>query len=164
MEYCLSVNPEEKLKKEIDRLRYHYDRKLIKERYPYINIFGPIEDYTNFKRLSLLCSDSIGNRKRFRISTDIVSFLEYENIIFLNIFHKGEMKEIFSKILDKINIPLDINFFPHIILSKNHNKQETEYIYEDLKKTKFKFSFLCKEITLLIKKEKYWEKSKIFEF
>lgn len=157
MQFSVTLEADKGLKKKVDDIRYHYDRKLLKERYPYIHIFGPFSSYINLKQLHQTLSKYLKNRKRFRCTTDIFGFLETEKIVFLNIFNKGELKEIYDFICEELKL-YDIPFyFPHIIVAKHHSLEILQSIYEELKDIQIKYSFLTEMFHISYKEDKEWE-------
>ncbi len=158
MEFCLEITPDETLKRSVDSLRYHYDRKLIKEKSPYINIFGPIKNFVNLKRLSTLLNGFMKKQKRFKLTADVVGLYGNDaEKVFLNIFHKGKMKEIYNFIKQELMLVENPDYFPHIILAENHTHEELQTIYGDLDSYNTNYTFLAEEINIKIKDGKYWE-------
>lgn len=157
MEFCVGIAPETGLKKSIDDMRFRYDRNLVKERYPHICVYGPVAEYINIKKLGSSFKEYLRKRKRFRLSTDMVSFLEKENLVFLNIFHKGEMQEIFRYLQDELALDPEPYYFPHIVLAKNHSHGELSQIYEELHGYNFEFDFMADSFTFYVKEDRHWE-------
>jgi len=158
MQICITLNIPEKLKKIVDNIRYHYDRKLIKENYQYIHIVSPVESFINLKILEKNFFYLFKTQKRIRIATNIISYISQDlPKIFLNIDTVETIKEIYDIIVGKVYELKDSTFFPHIILAQNHSQEETEYIYENIKKLNISESFFSDSIGVYIK-NKAWEK------
>lgn len=158
MEYCISASIEPDLKKKVDNLRYHYDRNLMREKYPYINILGPIESYSNLKKISSELTRFFKNRKRIRIGTDIMGFLESDRVIFLNVSSdKGSLRNYHDLLLNEFSIEEPPLFFPHISIAKNHTLEELQTIYEELSGFTFQYSFFIESVSIFTKTDKYWE-------
>jgi len=157
MELCISLVPEQDLKKKIDDLRYRFDRPLLREKYPYINLIGPVESYLNLKKAVAEFFQFAKNRKRFRITTDVVGYMEIDHLVFLNVADKGGMKDYYDFILENYAFETIPFFFPHIVIARNHSPEELSQIYEELQGFEFQYSFFPETITVYTKEEKYWE-------
>lgn len=157
MEICINITPDIDLKKKIDNLRYHYDRKLLRENYPYICAFGPTQNFVNLKRFAPQWEKFVRKKKRIRLTSDVIAFREQENYIFLNIFQKGELEDIHSHCCDALNLDDIPEFFPHILITRNHNPEELKFIFEELKENQLNFSFFGESIEIWVKETKHWE-------
>jgi len=164
MEISFGIYPDEELKKTIDNLRFQYDRTLIKEKYPYIQFLGPVQSFANMKKVGSFFSSLLKGKKRFKLTTDIVEIEENEQIVFLNIFHKGEMQELYQILLEELEIDESSTFYmPHIALAKNHNSDELYQIYEELKGKKIQYSFFSHYFCLYEKSSRHWEEYLVVE-
>ena len=157
MEFSISIQPDEDLKKQIDSLRYHYDRKLLRENAPYIKVYGPVESFINLKKISASVADYFKQKKRFRIHTDMIGFLDSEKTIFLNITTPLKIREIYEDLKKLINLPEPPFFFPHIEIAKNHSLEELETIYEELKENEIHYNSFCENIAIHFKEGHFWE-------
>lgn len=158
MEFAFGIFPEPDLRKAVDNLRYHYDRPLLKEQSPYIQILGPVEGFINMKKAGSLFSSMVKQKKRFRLTTDIIGMQESEGVVFLNIFHKGEIRELHDRLLEELGLhDTPVFYMPHIILAKNHSSEELHGIYEELKDTRLEYSFFAWSFCLYEKSGRRWE-------
>ncbi len=157
MEFCIEIKPDENLKKIVDNFRYHYDRKLIKEKYPYLIVFGPVKGFINMITLTKELNRMVKKMKRFKLTADVVGYQESEKNIFLNIYHKGQMKEIYNFFINHLDLKENPYYFPHITLARNHTLEELQSIYEELKNYRINHNFAISNISIKIKESKHWD-------
>jgi 2'-5' RNA ligase len=164
MEICICIEPDNQLKKKIDDFRYHYDRRLLKQSYPYICAFGPYPDYVNLKQFIPKLKSFLRGKKRFRIQTDIFAFLEREQKIFLDINQKGELREIYDFILKHFNLEeQESEYFPHILIARNHSLPELQLIFNELAGFQLQYDFMISKISILLKEDEHWEEYESLE-
>lgn len=162
MQFSITIVPDEGLKKKVDALRYRFDRKLVKEKYPYMNLFGPVDSFANLKRLAAHCKSFLKKSKRFRVNTDVFSFLKQDSLLFLNVPTKKPMVDAFDFFSEVVDNNEHVAFFPHIVIAKNHSLDELLFIYEELKDSKFDFNYLVDEISIAVKEGNQWEEYEKF--
>lgn len=164
MEISFGIYPDEELKKVIDNLRFQYDRTLIKEKYPYIQFLGPVQSFANMKRVAHFFTSLLKGKKRFKLSTGIVEIQEDEQAVSLNVFHKGEMQELYHTLLEELEMDeSSALYMPHIILAKNHHSDKLYQIYEELKEKKIQYSFFSHYFCLYEKSPRHWEEYLVVE-